>query len=570
VRLTQRLLLQTLGIIVVLVASVVIIIDSRLHQRIVDETILELSREARLVAIEWRPGADADDLADRAGAATGHRVTLISPNGTVIGDTDFDLEGMRRLQNHGSRPEVVDARRTGVGSFRRLSASTGQEQLYVAVRAPLGVSRVSVTTPAVEEIFDAARRDVLLAGFLSLLLATALSVLFSRAISRPIVQLRNVARSLAAGDLSARPALAAPGEVGDLADAVYRMSEQLAVRLRALDLEQSRLSTVIDALNEGVIAVAPEHNVVRISAIARDLLDLHQPVPFPVDFIPREGTLRKAIADALRGDPTGPVEIRIGEKVVSLNARPLSDGGAVLALFDLTPTKRLESVRRDFVANVSHELRTPLTVISGFAETLAAENLPPDRTATFARAVLSHARRMQQLVDDLLDLSRIESGGWKPNRELVQLTELVAEILSQMKTTAETKGVKLLSDISPGAEQVRADRTAIAQIFANLLENAIRHTDHGTVTAASAVRADAIEITVSDTGSGISPEHLPRIFERFYRADPGRSRESGGTGLGLAIVKHLAEAHGGSASVSSEVGKGTTIKVLLPQAAALS
>ena len=563
-KLAERLLLQTLAIVAILVASVVLVIDNRLHKRIVDETVLALSREAKLLVIEWKPGVNADSLADLAGAATGHRVTLIAPDGTVIGDTDFDTPALQRLENHSGRPEVIAAKRKGVGSSLRLSPSTGEEQLYVAVAAPMGIARVSVTTSAVETIVGAAKRDVLVAGFLSLLLATALAILFSRAVSRPIVELRDVARSLAAGNLDARPALAAPGEVGDLADALHRLGEQLGSRVIALETEQSRLSALVDSLNEGVIAITPDQRITEISAPARDMLDSRHPVPFPLDFLPREPTLRRAIADALAGTSTGPVEVTLAKRTLSLNARPLKQGGAVVALYDLSPARHLEAVRRDFVANVSHELRTPLTVVGGFAETLTDPELPREKIAEFSATVLTHARRMQRLVDDLLDLSRIESGGWLPKPESVSVAQLQREIISATSAAAQAKGLVVAADIGPGAETVWGDRTAVAQILLNLVENAVRHTSAGQISIGAARVEGGVELSVSDSGSGISAEHLPRIFERFYRVDTGRARETGGTGLGLAIVKHLAEAHGGWARAESVLGQGTVIRIFLP------
>jgi len=564
VRLTSRLLLQTLGIVAVLIVAVVVIIDHRLHQRIVDETTLELAREARLVALEWKPGTDADSLAHQAGAATEHRVTLISPDGTVIGDTDFDLLALKDLQNHNTRPEVIAARRSGMGSSLRLSPSTGEEQLYVAVTASPGIVRVSVTTAAVEDSFDAARRDVYVAGFIAVLLALVLAVFFSRSVSMPIIRLRDVARSIAAGNLTARPALAAPGEVGDLADALHRLGEQMQARLLALEAEQSRLSALVDSLNEGVIALSADQRVVQINPAARDLLEIREAVPFAIDFLPREPALRRAISDALAGHGTGPVEIALSRRTLSLNALPLRQGGAVVALFDLSPVRRLEAVRRDFVANVSHELRTPLTVISGFAETLTDPNLPRERSAEFAKTILTHARRMQRLVDDLLDLSRIESGGWSPKPEIVGVDDLLGELTAGPSSAASEKGVRVVTAVSPDSRVIWADRTALVQIVLNLLENAVRHTQHGSVTVGTRRADGGVEFYVADTGGGIAGEHLSRIFERFYRVDTGRARETGGTGLGLAIVKHLVEAHGGRVSAISSVGAGTTIGVILP------
>ena len=253
---------------------------------------------------------------------------------------------------------------------------------------------------------------------------------------------------------------------------------------------------------------------------------------------------------------------------MNITARPLESGGAVLALLDLTRLRRLESVRRDFVANVSHELRTPLTIVGGFAETLVHDDPPADRRRQFAERILGNTRRMQRIVDDLLDLSRIESGSWTPNPASVDLAAVAADVIAAARDAAGSKGVRLEASIHPRARELWADPTAIRQVLGNLVDNAVRHTTTGHVAIYSLVRDDGgVTVGVRDTGSGIAPEHLPRIFERFYRVDPGRSREEGGTGLGLSIVKHLVEAHGGTVRAESTVGVGTTIAVHFPAAA---
>jgi signal transduction histidine kinase len=543
----------------------VLIIDNQLYSSIVEQTTHDLAGEARLVATEWRPDVDPDSLADQAGVATGHRITLIDSTGHVVGDSEFDGPALQALENHATRPEVVAARQTGLGSIRRMSPSTGEEQLYVAVKAPRGTARVSVTTRAVEEIFASARSGVLIAGLISFLLAGILAVLFSRSVSKPIVDLSNVARSLAAGERKRHPPLAAPGEVGDLADAVHRLAEQLEARISALAAEQSVLSALVETLNEGVIAISPAHEVVRISETGRRLLSIDRPVPFAVDFLPRDATLRNAIALALSGTATEPEELIMGDTTFSLTARPLVNGGAVVALFDLTPIRKLEAVRRDFVANVSHELRTPLTIIGGFAETLQDPEIPAARRAEFAKTIFSNTQRMQRIVDELLDLSRIETGHWRPRPESIRIADVAAEVFGRNAASAKSKSVTLDTSIDPDAQTILADRTALEQILINLVENALRHTGQGgRITIQTLAESDGVSLIVSDTGSGIPPEHLPRIFERFYRADSGRSREAGGTGLGLAIVRHLVEAHGGMVRAESVVGTGTTIRIFFP------
>jgi two-component system, OmpR family, phosphate regulon sensor histidine kinase PhoR len=565
VKLAQRLLLQSLAIVAVMVVSVVVIIDNQLHSSITDQTVQDLAGEARFLATLWKAGVDPDSLADEAGAATGHRVTLIDSAGHVLGDSEFDGPALRGLENHSNRPEVIDARKNGVGSVRRMSPSTGEEQLYVAVKAPRGIARVSVTTRAVEELFARARSGVLAAGLISFLLAAILAVLFSRSISRPITDLRDVARSLAAGERKRYPALAAPGEVGDLADAVHRLAEQLEARISALAAEQSILSALVETLNEGVMAISPSHEVVRINDTGRRLLSIRRSIPFGIDFLPREATLRNAISLALSGTETEPEEVIIGETTLSLTARPLVNGGAVVALFDLTPIRKLEAVRRDFVANVSHELRTPLTIIGGFAETLQDRDVPAAMRAEFAKTIFSNTQRMQRIVDELLDLSRIETGHWKPRPQLIRVADAATEVFGRVAASAKAKGVTLDIAIEQDAGAIYADRTAFEQILLNLVENAIRHTgEGGRITIRTAREGEGVSLAVADTGSGIPSEHLPRIFERFYRADSGRSRDAGGTGLGLAIVRHLVEAHGGTVKADSTVGVGTTVSIFFP------
>ena len=563
-RLAQRLLVGALAVISVLVIFLVAIASNRLRDRLYDQTAAELEREARVVAERWTPSTRPDALADSLGAVFGHRVTLVDSAGHVRGDSDFDGRELANLENHAGRPEIVAARATGVGRARRTSPSRGDEELYVAARAPLGVARVAVTTGTVDGIVDGARGDVLLAGAVAAAVALLLAWLFSRSVSRPVVELSGVARAIAAGDIGRRPSLAAPGEIGELASALHRMAEQLGARLDALEEDDALMSALVDSLDEGVLAVDRRRDVVRINAAARALLGVRDDVPFPADRLSRDQVLRGALSDALAGRSTDSAELRIGERTALLTARPLPAGGAVLALLDLTAIRRLETVRRDFVANVSHELKTPLTVISGFAETLADDNPPEAQRQQFVEAIRNNALRMQRLVDDLLDLSRIESGHWQPSPTRVDLAAAIGDTVTSIAPAARAKSIDLVIDVAPDATTVTADQLSVRQVLANLVENAVRHTHAGSVTIFSRAERDAIVIGVRDTGSGIPAEHLPRVFERFYRVDPGRSREAGGTGLGLAIVKHLVEAHGGRVVAESAPGVGTTVSARFP------
>jgi signal transduction histidine kinase len=568
VKLAQRLLLGAVLIVSVLMIVAVALSGARLGDQLQQLTTAQLAREARLIAQQWRARVPPDVLADSAGVALGHRVTLVDSSGRVLGDSEFDGAALDALQNHNLRPEIAAARQTGMGSSTRISPSEGDEELYVAVRADGGrIARVSIGTSQLDAIVARARRDVLVSGLVALVIALGLAAVFSRQVSKPVTELRDVASAIAAGDLSRRPALSAPGEVGELATAVQRMAEQLQSRMHALQAEDDLLGAIVEALNEGVVAVDRHRRVIRINRSGRQLLDAQAEVPFTVDLLPRDRTLHDALAEALAGGVVDRVETQIGTRTLALTARPLGVGGAVLALFDLTGMRRLETVRRDFVANVSHELKTPLTAIRGFAETLTSELASDQQHAQFAQTIRTNAERMQRLIDDLLDLSRIESGGWVPTPVNVDIAAAAAEAAAPYRDEAAQHGASIQIAVGPGATKLRADPVALRQALGNLVENAVRYTPSGGAITIFSRREDhGVAVGVRDTGTGIPAEHLPRIFERFYRVDPARSRAAGGTGLGLAIVKHLVEAHGGRVRAESAVGGGTTVSMFFPRA----
>lgn len=565
-RLTQRLLLGAFLIVGVFTFLIVWVVDGQLRDRLSDDATEFLSSDARLVGELWlREPNFPDSLADRAGNALGRRVTLVAPDGTVVGDSEFDNGELESMQNHAGRPEIAAAVAGRVGHSRRPSPSTGEEELYVAVAVPpLGVARVSFPTRTLEAVVNAARRNIMGSASLALLATLVVAWFFSRSVSRPVEELRDVAQSIADGDLEKRPHLNAPGEVGELAEALKRLAGQLSARLRALEADETLLVQLTESLNEGVLAVDTERMVVRINETGRRVLGAKEPLPFPLEHLPREVELRDALQAAFAGEITEGAEVVISGRTLNVTARPLTNGGAVLALFDLTRVRRLEAVRRDFVANVSHELRTPLTIVGGFAETLAAEDVPFEMRQQFAERILGNTQRMQRIVDDLLDLSRIESGGWVPNPQDVDLNTIASDVLAAAQDAADSKGLTLETEFARNAETVYADHTALRQVLGNLVDNAVRHTSSGGVVLFSQLDAKGTIVGVRDTGSGISTDQLARIFERFYRVDPGRSREQGGTGLGLAIVRHLVEAHGGRVRAESEVGVGTSITARFP------
>lgn len=544
-KLTRRLLLSAAVVVALLVALVVLVALPRAEREVRQVEARHALATARLVAAEWGAGANAAALARRVTDETGLEITLLDSAGVPVADgmrTEAELATLPTLFT--ALPEVVEARREGQGvDWQSLGLTT--PRLRVAVRAPNGYVRIVADTDTVRDAFQRARHNVLMSAFLALVLALYLAWWMGVLARRPLYELRDVTRALASGDLSRRPTLVAPGAVGDLASAIYRLAEQTVGRLQALESEESLLRATMESLNEGIIALDERAQVVRINNTARRLLGCSDPVPFPAERLPRDRALREALEAALEGTSTEGMQVSVLGNTLAITARPLAGGGAVLAAYDLTRQRRLETVRRDFVANVSHELKTPLTIVSGFAETLSEESVPDDVRREFARSISKNANRMQRIVDDLLDLSRIESGGWVPRPARTSVSAAAAEIFATVTSRAEVDETELATDIAEDAAMVNADPTALRQLLSNLVENAVRYAPGGRVMVFARRAGNGVNVGVRDTGSGIAPEHLPRIFERFYRADAGRSREAGGTGLGLAIVRHLAEAHGG-------------------------
>ena len=431
------------------------------------------------------------------------------------------------------------------------------------------MARVSFGVRALDALVSETQREVAVAGLIALAIALVLAWWLARSISRPVVELRDVAHALAAGDLARRPLLPATGEVEELGQALRQLAEQLGRRVEALRNDETLLGQLTEALDQGVVTLDPKLSVVRINETGRLLLRVRDPVPFAFDQLPRKRELRNAVLLALQGQSTDQFELTLGQRTCNVTVRPLVGHGVVIAFIDLTRLRRLEMVRRDFVGNVSHELRTPLTVISGFAETLMHSDVSPEARHGFAERIVSHTRRMQRLVDDLLDLSRIESGGWTPEPVVVSIAAVADETISGARDAADAKGLTLTATLGEGAETVWVDPTALRQVLSNLVENAIRHTSTGDVLIFSERAEDGgVSVGVRDSGAGIPAEHLPRVFERFYRVDPARSREQGGTGLGLAIVKHLVDAHGGTVQAQSVVGYGTTVWAQFPASGA--
>ena len=568
-RLATRLFASISLLVAAAVGGSIVATDVKLRRYLERETAAELEREARLLAVLTPVDSTRwPEFARLAGERLGRRLTLIDPSGRVRGDTEFDRAALARLENHAGRPEVQAALAVGTGRDTRLSASTNARQLYVAVRGgPPGLSvvRLSASLDAVDVQIHAVQRAVAGAGLAMLLAAGLVAWLVARALARPLVAIAGAARDIAAGRPVAFPAVRIP-ELARHVDALREMHQELERRFDALRGEREESRTLLDALTDGVVAADAGGTIVSCNAAGRRLLgyDATEPLP-PLPQLFHDRPHRALVRELLDGRAVEHRELDLGGRTVLVSGRPLAAGGTVLVLSDVSDIRRLEAMRRDFVANVSHELKTPLTAIVGYAETLAHEAPAGSQIGSFVQTIVQNAQRMQRLVDDLLDLSRIESGGWRPQPRVVELEAAARDAWAPFADRAAGAGVRFEAAVAHDAHAALVDPDSLRQMFTNLFDNALRHTPAGgRIRVAAELGKDGIVLSVADTGSGIPAEHLPRIFERFYRVDPGRAREQGGTGLGLAIVKHLVEAHGGRVEAESALGRGTTIRMHFP------
>jgi two-component system, OmpR family, phosphate regulon sensor histidine kinase PhoR len=553
------------GMILVLLVTVLVMViaaDRWLRADLDRDVQVDLERRAGLL----REALPADSLewlsfAQRFGAAGGVRISLVDRSGRVRADTDVAPAELSGVENHGGRPEVAAALAGGVGVATRLSSTVGTDQMYVAIPGGPGVIRVAMLLDQVDALVGRAQRSVFVAALLALLLGIPLAWWAGRSITRPLTETSAAARAIAAGETPRFPRSGIP-DMDAMVTALRGMHEELEARFDALRSKQAETSALVNTMVEGVISCDRRGRVLTANPAARRLLGYPADVPLPeLQILFHQKAAREAVDATLRGETLPDREVLLDDRTCLLSARPLPEGGAVLVLHDLTEMRRLETMRRDFVANVSHELKTPLTSISGYAETLLSDQLDEPTRLRFLETIRSNAGRMQRLVDDQLDLSRIESGGWTPDPVMVDAETAIKEAWAAGTQSNHTFDVA----IAPAARQILVDRESFRQILGNLFDNARKYTPAGgRISASASIDSGGIRVAVEDTGSGIGSEHLARIFERFYRADPSRSRAEGGTGLGLAIVKHLVEAHGGRVWAESTLGRGTAISAWFP------
>ncbi len=508
------------------------------------------------------------EITREEGHAAGARATVIDPTGKVLADSEADPSTM---ENHAHRPEFVAALAGKVGMDERSSHTLGVPFVYVAAPVAGGAVRLAYPLPEIE-ITDRPLGKALFWGSLSaFIFAVLVAAVASQYVGRRLQRIVTFAERVAGGDLTARIASTSTDEIGQVAAALDKTARRVEESYARVQTSQRELETLLNSMQDAVIAVDADGRV-QWANRGMDRLLLRAPrLNAPLIDSVRDPDFLAAIHEAALGQVVTSARSNTiaSGRTFDVTAAPMPGGGAVAVLRDLTEAERMEKSRRDFIANVSHELRTPLTSIQGYTETLLDSPLENNSVREFLEIIRKNAARMSRLTEDLLTLARVESGEQRFGMQRVSAEELLRDALESFREVARSYEVELVVELamenSVPAAHVNADREAIHQVFSNLIENALKYAASGKKIILGARTAESgVEFYVKDFGPGISSEHLPRLFERFYRVDKARSRESGGTGLGLAIAKHIVLAHGGTIRAESELNHGSTFLFTLP------
>jgi two-component system phosphate regulon sensor histidine kinase PhoR len=522
-----------------------------------------------------------DLLCKDIGKASSTRFTVILPSGKVAGDSEHDPALM---DTHLDRPEFIQALHSSFGMSIRYSQTLEKQMMYVGIPVQannqiLAVVRASIPVTPIDALIRDIRNEIALGGLIIAVLAAILSLVISRRITRPIEQIKRTAESIARGNFQARSQVEQSDEIGSLSEAMNQMAAHLRDRIDTVVRQRNEIEAMLSSMIEGVIAVDEEERIISMNQAAAAMFscDIAQSQGRSIQEVVRNTVLHEFVKNALTSHEPVEKDIALhsdGEKIINAHGTVLQDSdgqevGALIVLNDITRLWRLEHIRRDFVANVSHEIRTPITAIKGFVETLREGTVKdPKDTKRFLGIVEKHVDRLEAIIEDLLSLSRIERGG--EGEHIMLQRARIRDVLLTALQVCEVKAVpkRISLELSCNEElKANINPALLEQAVVNLIDNAIKFSNAGSTVQVKAVEtAGKISISVRDQGSGIEKEHLPRLFERFYRVDKARSRRMGGTGLGLAIVKHIAQVHGGEVSVESTPGKGSTFSIHIPRA----
>jgi two-component system phosphate regulon sensor histidine kinase PhoR len=513
---------------------------------------------------------DASRLANDLSASLNLRVTIINADGVVLGDSALTPTSLGTLDNHANRPEVTEALRTGEGTSIRWSSTARSSFIYVAARADTWIVRLAQPLSTVDILIGGLRRQLIAAVVIAIGLTLIFGYTVYAVVSRPLHRMAEASQQLAVGNLDHQIPVSGDRDLARVGSSLNAMAASLRLKMDELVEDKRQLEAIVEAMSAGVVVFDRKARVVLANKSTRDMLDLSGDITFrtPMELV-RHSAIESAVRQALQGIDVPTVDLTTpGGKVLAGKATPVRQVSghverAVVVFHDLTELRRIERMRKDFIANVSHEFKTPLTSIRGYTETLL-NHLPedPSITADFLQAIERNAVLLQALVEDLLVLSQLEHD-LPVKKQPLKIGELIDEQVHSRAHILEEKAIDV--EVECPSVEVVADVKRLSRTISNLLDNAIHYNRRsGHIRIIGRVTAGGFAIDISDTGFGIPQQDLGRVFERFYRVEKSRARETGGTGLGLAIVRHAVESQGGRISVTSKLGVGSTFTVVLP------
>ncbi|HZR55309.1 MAG TPA: ATP-binding protein [Terriglobales bacterium] len=573
----KRIFFKLLAAFTLVIVTMAGITDLLVYRRWENSLRQEIARNLRQKTVMFAHRVNTDrqtqsvqDIVSQEGQAAGARATLIDMTGKVMADSEAAASSM---ENNASRPEFAAALKGEIGTDIRQRDVFSNPYLYVAAPVEGGAVRLAYSLSDIEAATSHIPGTLLIAAGLAFLVAFVIAGIAAQSMAGRLQRMVKFADQIAAGDLTVRLAENADDEVGTVAAALDKTARDLEGKFAALQTSQRQLETLLNSMQDAVIAIGPDQRVQWANQMMDKLIRQHTRLNAPIIETVRDPDFLHALRSASesRTVSTARATSIVPSHTFDVTAAPMPGGGAVAVLRDLTETERVEKTRRDFIANVSHELRTPLTSIQGYTETLLDSAAEDDHVRDFLEIIRKNASRMSRLTEDLLTLARVESGEQRFEIRKVTPEELLQEALESFEDLARAQGVSLrIEEVAAGT--VNADSEAIHQVLTNLIDNGLKYGASGREILLGARPVNhasgghAIEFYVRDLGPGIPSEHLRRLFERFYRVDKARSRESGGTGLGLAIAKHIVLAHGGTIRAESELNHGCSFLFTLPLA----
>jgi two-component system phosphate regulon sensor histidine kinase PhoR len=567
----SRLFLRLLAAFALVIAVATVTLDFSIRRAWESSLRQEINRGLRQKTLMFANRVNTDrehnlqDIVSEESHAAGARATVIDITGKVLADSEASASAMDNLSQ---APEFAAALKGEIGTDARKSRTLGIDFFYVAAPVAGGAARLAYPLSDLGAAKSQLRKTLLFGSALAFAVAVALAGVLAQFTASRLQRIVQFANKIANGELTARIAEASGDEIGQVATALDKTARHVENNFAALRTSQRQLETLLNSMEDAVIAVGPDDRVQWANQSMDSLVPQRTRLNAPIVETVRDPDFLRAVrgASEARKVFTARATSIVPARTFDVTAAPMPGGGAVAVLRDLTETERVEKTRRDFIANVSHELRTPLTSIQGYAETLLDSSPENNHSREFLEIIRKNAHRMSRLTEDLLTLARVESGEQRFDIQPVAAAEILQEAVQNFRELARTHGIDLqVEDSAP--DLVSADREAVHQVFSNLIDNALKYAASGGRLVLGARRSErGVEFYVRDFGPGIPFEHLPRLFERFYRVDKARSRESGGTGLGLAIAKHIVLAHDGTIRAESELNHGSVFLFTLPLA----